>query len=554
MTVSATENRKEHAGNGVTTSFATPVFFNESDVVVYLVNDTTGVATLWTLNTEYTLSGTGNASGGTLTVETSPTDYTPASGETLVILTDPTYDQGVDLVNNDALDAEVLEQALDELTVMIQRVDSKIGRAFRFADDAAGTDSVSVDIPTPEASKALRWNSDGDALENVNLSDLGVIATADFAETLLDDPNADAFWATLMASITKTTARTSLGVDSQAHPVTITPDSDTDYTPTATELAADVWELDLSAWTIDRSIILDDVSRKITVINPTTNSRSATVTTNGTTPTTVDIPSDSKYYDLVVRAGEGVDFSGESGVLSANGVIAPHKNLVVKNGTTAASTIDVDADAILLDGHRVVLDVDITVDVTASGANGLDTGSEASSTEYHIWVIYNPKTSTVAGLLSTSSTAPTLPSGYTYKGYVGSIYNNSSGDFVTYHQINKRFYTTTVSALSNGGATSYTSVSLTGIPSLAKAVRGSATLSNPTGAAISDAAYKLSPDSGGVGVTTQSVAAGNDDNLGASRDVPFSVEHIPVFTAQTIYYSVSDANLDLSLSINGGEY
>lgn len=390
MTVSATENRKEHAGNGVTTSFATPVFFNESDVVVYLVNDTTGVSTLWTLNTEYTLSGEGSASGGTLTVDTSPTDYTPASGETLVILTDPTYDQGVDLVNNDALDAEVLEQALDELTVMIQRVDSKIGRAFRFADDAAGTDSVSVDIPTPEASKALRWNSDGDALENVNLSDLGMIATADFAETLLDDPNADAFWATLMASITKATARTSLGVDSQAHPVIITPDSDTDYTPTATELAADVWVLDLSNWTTDRSIICDDADRKFTVINPSTNSYTATITTSGTTPTTENVPSDGQYYQVTVRSGVGVALDASklpaghiAGLLWSNNATDATNDFDVSSGSCRSD--DGTTDLVL--SSTQVKQMDATW-ATGTSAGALATGATAwaSGVSYHVFI------------------------------------------------------------------------------------------------------------------------------------------------------------------------
>ena len=51
--------------------------------------------------------------------------------------------------------------------------------------------------------------------------------------------------------------------------------------------------------------------------------------------------------------------------------------------------------------------VNLTVDITVSGVNGLDTGSEAASTWYYIWVIYNG--TTVAGLLSTSATAPTMP-------------------------------------------------------------------------------------------------------------------------------------------------
>ncbi|MBI5177749.1 MAG: hypothetical protein HZA04_00635 [Nitrospinae bacterium] len=56
----------------------------------------------------------------------------------------------------------------------------------------------------------------------------------------------------------------------------------------------------------------------------------------------------------------------------------------------------------------------------------------------HIWAIYNPVTNTIAGLFSLSATAPTLPSGYTHKAYVGAVYNKSSGDFISFFQRNNQ--------------------------------------------------------------------------------------------------------------------
>jgi len=76
----------------------------------------------------------------------------------------------------------------------------------------------------------------------------------------------------------------------------------------------------------------------------------------------------------------------------------------------------------------------LTVDLNASGANGLDTGTKSTYTWYYLWVIYNPSTATYAGLYSTSYTSPTMPSGYTKKRYVGSVYNGSSGSFRPYEQ------------------------------------------------------------------------------------------------------------------------
>lgn len=66
---------------------------------------------------------------------------------------------------------------------------------------------------------------------------------------------------------------------------------------------------------------------------------------------------------------------------------------------------------------RLVSGVNVTIDSAASGANGLDTGTLSGSTWYAVWVIWNG--TTTAGLLSLSSTAPTMPSGYTHKARVG---------------------------------------------------------------------------------------------------------------------------------------
>ena len=71
----------------------------------------------------------------------------------------------------------------------------------------------------------------------------------------------------------------------------------------------------------------------------------------------------------------------------------------------------------------------ITVDITTSGANGLDAGlvsTPGAASWYNIWLIYNPTINTVAGLFSLSASAPALPAGYTYQVWVGAVYNNSA--------------------------------------------------------------------------------------------------------------------------------
>lgn len=111
----------------------------------------------------------------------------------------------------------------------------------------------------------------------------------------------------------------------------------------------------------------------------------------------------------------------------------------------------------------------ISVNIAVLGANGRDAGAEAANTWYSVWVIadsggVNP----VAGLLSTSSTSPTLPSGYNKKRRLGWTRNNGSSNFMLWQQVqragNARKYlydaeaAANVEVLTAGSATVYTMV------------------------------------------------------------------------------------------------
>ncbi len=93
-----------------------------------------------------------------------------------------------------------------------------------------------------------------------------------------------------------------------------------------------------------------------------------------------------------------------------------------------------------------------TADITVSGANGLDTGTEAVSTFYYIYLIYNSTTDTKGALLSTQSYFGnvTMPSGYDYLVRVGAVYNDSGGNFVAFHQRGNEVELLTSSPISIG--------------------------------------------------------------------------------------------------------
>lgn len=119
---------------------------------------------------------------------------------------------------------------------------------------------------------------------------------------------------------------------------------------------------------------------------------------------------------------------------------AGFKGLAVQ--ATSNTAVSISADAVTLeDTYGAVYraqSVSVAASITTSGANGLDTGSEAPSTWYSVWIIFAPATGVVASLLSTSATSPTMPSGYTFKARVGWVRNDSAGNFWRMIQYGRR--------------------------------------------------------------------------------------------------------------------
>lgn len=91
----------------------------------------------------------------------------------------------------------------------------------------------------------------------------------------------------------------------------------------------------------------------------------------------------------------------------------------------------------------LVLSASITKSTSAwavgSGNGGLDTGTIAVSTWYHVFLIKRPDTGVVDVLISLSPTAPTLPTNYTLFRRIGSIKLNSSSQWVRYFQRGNAF-------------------------------------------------------------------------------------------------------------------
>jgi hypothetical protein len=171
-------------------------------------------------------------------------------------------------------------------------------------------------------------------------------------------------------------------------------------------------------------------------------------------------------------------------------VIAVGRNIAARTDASVPNTkLNISADRLMLEDSNgncyLARSVSVSIDFTTTGANALDTGTQVLSTWYYGWVIAKAD-GTIAGLGSTSSSAPTMPSGYTFKALVTAARSDASVHFIKYRQTgNEAFYEARQGVLVAGAATVETSVSTaTLVPPIAEAVRLSTALST-TGGAIS---------------------------------------------------------------------
>lgn len=290
---------------------------------------------------------------------------------------------------------------------------------------------------------------------------------------------------------------------------------------------------------------------------------------SGTSLIFSEAPAEGSVIEVINLATKGVlntvaDDSINNDMLQANSVepdnltletiyaiVGEYGNLIIENNvTTPNSQVDINVNEIILknsDGRAFLASaVDLTANITISGVNGLDSGAEAVSTWYYLWVIYNG--TTVSSLISLSNTNPTLPSGYTYKALVGAIYNDVSGNFIKIYQSGNRVRRTEISVSTSVPGTSYASVSLAAaIPPNAKFVDGHERFS--LGASVT-ATYFIAPTSSDNLTKTIALTSGGT----TATSIPRYFNE-PLVEAQIIYTKRAGTAVSAyEMIINGWEY
>lgn len=109
---------------------------------------------------------------------------------------------------------------------------------------------------------------------------------------------------------------------------------------------------------------------------------------------------------------------------------------VTQNTSPSAASFTVTAEYVVTtDGsnRQIHHSLSETVNVANSGANGFDTGTIQANSQNFLWVIAK-EDGTVDCLMSASSTAPTMPSGYTYKRRIGAFRADASAQILALKQ------------------------------------------------------------------------------------------------------------------------
>lgn len=135
-------------------------------------------------------------------------------------------------------------------------------------------------------------------------------------------------------------------------------------------------------------------------------------------------------YDFlrsIAQSGTGITFDQTTNPPTVSAPAVPvsgsFNQLVIKVATNTTVTVAANA-VIVTDGtnYRNVVPSSTINLGTNGGVNALDTGTIASATWYYIWVVMQTAIGgTVACLASLSATAPTMPTGYTFKARIGAV-------------------------------------------------------------------------------------------------------------------------------------
>ena len=273
---------------------------------------------------------------------------------------------------------------------------------------------------------------------------------------------------------------------------------------------------------------------------------SPTTTTQGPTDDSTNIATTAFVQSLMASPVYASSFN----LKIHNNVATPNTKIDFTYGNAPGSFFEVVMENASNSSVKVALTT-LTMDAGTTGVNGLDTGSLAANTWYYLFIIFDRANGMSASFASTS-TAPTLPSGYTYSALIGAVYTNASAHFQAFTQLGKRVWIVAQAALTNTAPTgnnTYQALSLASIvpPS-------AATVSGLFGAGTSGTGnfFAVAADANGTGEQISLIEYGGTTAFdgfyaaGNFHDVPL--------TSQDIYWKAVNTAQKATISVTSWTY
>lgn len=276
MTVASTPLRKETTGNGVGLNHPYDwKIDNKNELLVTRVTIADSTETTLTVDSDYTVTGVGDAAGGNVVISPALT-----SAYRLVITSNADYDQASDFTNQASVPPEEVEDALDQLSRQVKQIVEILDRTVKItvgstnnvetyledcqaAQAAAETAQTNAETAETAAETAQGLAEDAQAAAeaaaaNAEVGDISAAATvtptltdfAVFADVSDSNNPKKATWANVAAAIAETiaavvigTARTFTGgqragqtaITSTSNSIAIDFSNNNDFTHTLTE-------------------------------------------------------------------------------------------------------------------------------------------------------------------------------------------------------------------------------------------------------------------------------------------------------------------------------
>lgn len=218
MSLNSSITRSQYTGTNLISVYAYAFkIFTDSDLRVVVRNISTGVETVLTKTTDYTVSGVGVTGGGNVTLVNASQAWLTggflSSAYKIAIIRMRSIVQSADIKNQGDFYPETHETAFDKATMIDQQQQDQIDRSVKFPD-SFDISSFDPNIPTTIvglANRVIGTNDDGDGFEvGPSFADIGT-AAADSAAAAASAASAAASAAAAAASAIDA-ANASLGV------------------------------------------------------------------------------------------------------------------------------------------------------------------------------------------------------------------------------------------------------------------------------------------------------------------------------------------------------